>query len=159
MISLNVFVIPLTLIAGLILQMLPLPLEAQIYRPDWVALILIYWNMALPNKVGLWVAFITGLFIDVTQGTLLGQHSLALVIIIFINLNFHLQVRVLALVHQAFYVFLLLLINQFTIVWIEGMMHREPPIMAYFGAPLTGMFIWPWIFIVLRDIRRKAQVN
>jgi rod shape-determining protein MreD len=159
MISFNILVIPLTIILGLVLLILPLPLQAQLYRPDWVALILIYWNMALPNRVGLWVAFITGLFVDVAQGTLLGQHSLALVIIIFINMNFLLQVRVLSLGRQAFYVFTLLLINQFTVVWIEGMLHREPTLMAYLGAPLTGMALWPWVFIVLRDIRRKAQIT
>ncbi len=159
MISFNFLVIPLSLVVGLILTILPLPAEAQIYRPDWVALILIYWNMALPNRIGLWFAFFTGLFVDVAQGTLLGQHSLALVIIIFINLNFHMQVRVLNLGRQAFYVLSLLLINQFIVVWIEGMLQREPSMMAYFGAPLTGMAIWPWIFILLRDIRRKAQIR
>jgi rod shape-determining protein MreD len=159
MISYNLLVIPLTLVVGLVLQILPLPSEAQIYRPDWVALILLYWNMALPNRVGLWTAFLTGLLVDVAQGTLLGQHSLALLIIIFINLNFHLQVRVMNLGRQMFYVFSLLLINQFILVWIEGMLQREPSIMAYFGAPLTGMAIWPWIFILLRDIRRKAQIS
>jgi rod shape-determining protein MreD len=158
-ISYNLLVIPLTLVVGLILQILPLPSEAQIYRPDWVALILLYWNMALPNRVGLWTAFLTGLLVDVAQGTLLGQHSLALLIIIFINLNFHLQVRVLNLGRQMFYVFSLLLINQFILVWIEGMLQREPSIMAYFGAPVTGMAIWPWVFILLRDIRRKAQIS
>jgi rod shape-determining protein MreD len=159
MISFNILVIPLTVIFGLVLLILPLPLQAQLYRPDFVALILLYWNMALPNRVGLWVAFVTGLFVDVAQGTLLGQHSLALVIIIFINMNFLLQVRVLSLGRQAFYVFSLLLINQFTVVWIEGMLHREPVLMAYLGAPLTGMFLWPWVFKVLRDIRRKAQIT
>ena len=113
----------------------------------------------MPHRVGLWVAFICGLFVDVTQGTLLGQHSLALTIIIFINLNFHLRIRVLPLVHQSLYVMLLLLINQLTVVWIEGIMQREPPVMAYFGAPLVGMAIWPWVFIALRDIRRKAQLS
>lgn len=159
MISFNILVIPLSLLIGLVLLILPLPLQAQLYRPDWVALFLIYWNMALPNRVGLWTAFIAGLFVDVAQGNLLGQHSLALVIIIFINMNFLLQVRVLSPGRQAFYVFVLLLINQFSVVWIEGMLHREPSIMAYLGAPLTGMAIWPWVFIVLRDIRRKAQVT
>lgn len=159
MISLNILVIPLSVIIGLVLLILPLPIQAQLYRPDWVALILIYWNMALPNRVGLWTAFITGLFIDVAQGTLLGQHSLALVLIIFINMNFLLQVRVLSLGRQAFYVLALLLINQFTVVWIEGVLNREPSMMAYLGAPLTGMAIWPWVFIILRDIRRKTQLT
>ena len=159
MIALNWLVIPLTLLVGLTLMILPLPDWAQVYRPDWVALILIYWSMAIPKKVGLWFAFITGLIVDVAQGTLLGQHSLAYVIIIFFNLNLHQRIRVMSLGHQALYVMLLLFINQLVVVWIEGVMQREPPVMAFFGAPLIGMAIWPWVFIILRDIRRKAHLS
>ena len=126
MIALNILVIPLSLMMALILTMMPLPDWAQVYRPDWVALILIYWSMALPKRVGLWVAFITGLFLDVTQSTLLGQHSLALVIITYINLNFYQRVRVMSLSYQALYVMLLLLINQLIVLWVEGVLQREP---------------------------------
>ncbi len=159
MISFQVLVIPLSLLVGLILMMLPMPEWTQIYRPDWVALMLIYWSMALPNKVGLLSAFTIGLFVDVTQGTLLGQHSLALVIIVFINYNFYQRIRVMPLGRQSLYVLLLLFVSQFTVVWIEGMLGSDPPVMAFFGAPLIGMAIWPWVFIVLRDIRRKAQLR
>ncbi|MBT3204488.1 MAG: rod shape-determining protein MreD [Gammaproteobacteria bacterium] len=159
MITLNFFVIPLSLILGLTLQILPLPDWTQIYRPDWVALILVYWSMALPKKVGVWFAFFTGLIVDVMQGTLLGQHSLALVIIIFINMNLYQRIRVMSLPGQAMYVMILLLINQIAVVWIEGMLQRSTPVMAFFGPPLTGMFIWPWIFILLRDVRRKANLS
>ncbi len=159
MISLNFFVVPLTLIFGLTLQILPLPDWAQIYRPDWVALILIYWSMALPKKVGVGFAFATGLIVDVMQGTLLGQHSVALVFIIFINLNLYQRIRVMSLSGQAVYVMILLFINQIAEVWIEGMLQRNIPVMAYFGPPLTGMAIWPWIYIILRDIRRKANLS
>jgi rod shape-determining protein MreD len=159
MIQLNFLVIPLTLILALTLQILPLPDWAQIYRPDWMALMLIYWSMALPKRVGLWFAFFCGLLVDVAQGTLLGQHSLALIIIIFINLNLHQRIRVMSLIGQAGYVFLLLLIDQASVLWIEGMLHRNTPLMAYFGPALVGMAIWPWIFILLRDLRRKAQLS
>lgn len=159
MIPLNLLAIPLSLMVALMLIMLPLPDWAQVYRPDWVALILIYWSMALPKRVGLWVAFITGLFLDVTLSTLLGQHGLALIIIIFINLNLYQRVRVMTLSYQALYVLVLLLINQLVVLWIEGILQRDPPFMAFIGPALTGMMIWPWVFIVLRDIRRKAQLR
>ena len=71
MISLKYLVIPLSLLIGLTLLILPLPEWARIYRPDWVALFLIYWSTALPKRVGLWTAFITGLFVEVSQGTLI----------------------------------------------------------------------------------------
>ena len=159
MIPLNLLAIPLSIMVALMLMMLPLPDWAQVYRPDWVALILIYWSMALPKRVGLWVAFVTGLFLDVTLSTLLGQHGLALIIIIFINLNLYQRVRVMTLSYQALYVFVLLVMNQLVVLWIEGILQRDPPFMAFIGPPLTGMMIWPWVFIVLRDIRRKAQLR
>ena len=113
----------------------------------------------MPKRVGLWFAFFTGLVLDSAQGTLLGQHALALVIVVFFNLNFYQQVRVLALVQQSMYVFSLLLINQVVLAWIEGILGRSTPMLAFFGTPLVGMLIWPWVFVVLRDIRRKAMLR
>lgn len=153
---LRYMVIYLSLVLGIVLMILPLPDWAQIYRPNWVALVLIYWSMALPKRVGLWFAFFTGLVLDSAQGTLLGQHALALVIVVYFNLNFYQQVRVLALVQQAIYVFSLLLINQVVLAWVEGILGRSTPLLAFFAAPLIGMLIWPWVFVMLRDVRRKA---
>ena len=152
-------VIYLSLVLGLVLMILPLPDWVQPYRPDWLALILIYWSMAMPKRVGLWFAFFAGLVLDVAQGTLLGQHAMALVIVVFLNLNFYQQVRVLALIQQAMYVFSLLLINQMVIAWVEGILGRPTPVLAFFAAPVIGMLIWPWVFVVLRDIRRKAMLK
>jgi rod shape-determining protein MreD len=137
-------------------MILPLPDWAQIYRPNWMALVLIYWSMALPKRVGLLFAFFSGIILDTSLGTLLGQHTLALVIIIAINMNFYQRIRVLALAQQAIYVFVLLLINQVVIVWVEGVLGRSTPLLAFFSAPFIGMLIWPWVFVILRDIRRKA---
>ena len=158
MVNLRFLAVYLSLVLGLILMILPLPDWVQAYRPNWVALILIYWSMALPNKVGLWFALITGLLVDTLHGTLLGQHALSLVIIIYINLNFYMRIRVLSLPQQSFYVFSLLFISQVVVVWVEGILGRPTPLSAYLGAPVVGMLIWPWAFVILRDIRRKAML-
>ena len=146
----------LTFLVGLIFQILPLPEVVQFYRPNWVAIILIYWSMALPNSIRLISAFAAGLILDILLGSLLGQHSIAFVIVVYINLFFNLRIRVLSIWQQATYVFILLLISQFFIVWIEGMTGSNPPIEAYFLPALTGMLIWPWAYFILRDIRRGA---
>lgn len=159
MLNLRYFVIFSSLLVALILMILPLPETVQIYRPHWVALMLIYWSMAIPERVGLWFAFFSGIMVDVSQGTLLGQHALALIIIVYINLNFYQRIRVMSLAQQAMYVFGLLVMSQVVIVWIEGIMGRPAPILAFFAAPFVGMLIWPWIFVILRDIRRKAKIN
>ena len=157
--QLKYLVIYASLVVALILMILPLPDWAQLYRPNWVALVLIYWSMALPKRVGLWFAFFCGIVLDTSLGTLLGQHAMGLVIIIFLNMNFHQRIRVLALAQQAIYVFALLLINHAVIAWVEGMMGRQTPLLAFFGAPLVGMLIWPWVFVILRDIRRKTLLR
>ncbi|MCP4766835.1 MAG: rod shape-determining protein MreD [Gammaproteobacteria bacterium] len=157
--QLKYLVIYVSLVIALILMILPLPDWAQIYRPNWVALVLIYWSMALPKRVGLWFAFFCGIVLDTSLGTLLGQHAMGLVIIIFFNMNFHQRIRVLALAQQAIYVFALLLINQGVVAWVEGIMGRPTPLLAFFSAPLVGMLIWPWVFVMLRDIRRKTLLR
>jgi rod shape-determining protein MreD len=140
-------------------MIMPLPESVQIYRPHWVAIILIYWSMAMPKRVGLWTAFIAGILVDVSQGALLGQNAMGLVIIIFINQNFYQRIRVLAPVQQTLYVFLLLFINQIITVWVEGFLGRPTPLFAFLGAPVIGMLFWPWVFIILRDFRRKAHLS
>jgi len=157
--QLKYLVIYLSLLAALVLMILPLPDWAQIYRPNWMALVLIYWSMALPKRVGLWFAFFSGIILDTSLGTLLGQHTLALVLIIAINMNFYQRIRVLALAQQAIYVFVLLMINQVVVAWVEGFLGRSTPLLAFFGAPFVGMLIWPWVFVVLRDLRRKTALR
>lgn len=155
----RLLVIPLSLLVGLTLTILPLPEWARIYRPDWVALVLLYWSMALPKRVGLWWAFGCGVFVDVASGALLGQHSLGLVMITFINLNLHQRIRVMSFSHQSVYVLILLLINQTIIMLVEGMLQRNTSLLGYFGPALIGMALWPWVFIVLRDLRRKVGLR
>jgi len=156
---LRYWVIPASLAVALMLTMLPLPAWAQPFRPDWVALILIYWNLAAPNRVGLWYALISGLIVDVAQGTLLGQHALALVIIIYVNSNLYQRVRVLSWQQQSLYVLALLFIDQLLIAWVEGIMGRNPSFYSLVAGPVVGMIIWPLIFVILRDIRRKAMLG
>lgn len=159
MINLRYLVIYLSLLAGLILMILPLPDWVQAYRPNWVALTLIYWSMALPRKVGLWYAFFTGLLVDTLLGTLLGEHALALVIIMYVNMNLYQRIRVLSLSQQSVYIFTLLFIYQLIISWVEGVMGRSTPLSLYLGAPFISTLIWPWIFVILRDIRRKSMLS
>ena len=83
--QLRSLVIYLSLLVALVLMIIPLPDWAQLYRPNWMALTLIYWSMALPSRVGLWFAFFSGIVLDTSLGTILGQHTLALVVVVFFN--------------------------------------------------------------------------
>ena len=151
-------IIFLSIIVALMLMALPMPDWAAIWRPAWVALVIIYWCMALPSRVGILVAWFSGVLLDVLAGTLLGQHALALSVVAFLTLQFCRQVRVLPLWQQGMTVFGLVFVHQVLVLWINGIQGMPVPVFAYWASPLISMVLWPWIFIVLRDIRRKYQV-
>ncbi|MDH5393629.1 MAG: rod shape-determining protein MreD [Gammaproteobacteria bacterium] len=144
-----------TLLLALMLSMLPLPDWANYARPDWLTLVLIYWVMALPLTIGVTVAFIFGLLLDVSQSTLLGHHALALIVVIFLVQQLYQRIRVYTLIQQAMFVGILLIIKQLIVLWISGITDNAPDTSLYFLPSLIGAIIWPWLFILLRDIRRR----
>ncbi|MGB0750929.1 MAG: rod shape-determining protein MreD [Gammaproteobacteria bacterium] len=141
------------------LTALPLPEWAELWRPAWGALVLMYWCMAVPQRVGVAIGFFAGLGLDVLQGTLLGQHALAMCIVAFVAHKVYLQVRVLPLWQQGVGVFMLVLAYQGVIVWITGMQGLMVHGNAMWTTPLVSMLLWPWIFVVLRDMRRRYSVS
>jgi rod shape-determining protein MreD len=153
------YVIYLTLLIGFVLSLLPLPEWAQNYRPQWVALILIYWCMALPERIGVGVGFVTGLLLDVLMGTLLGQHALGLSVVAYLTLKLHLRVRVMPLRQQVFTIFILLLVERLLALWTTGAAGYPTPSLLYWITPIIGMLLWPWVYIILRDVRRRFHVH
>lgn len=151
--------IPLSLLAGLILVMIPLPAVIEPMRPDWVTMIALYWAFALPQRFGLIMAWLVGLLLDVSQGTLLGQHAMAIVVVVFIAMRMHLQVRMAPILQQALTVMILLSIKQGLVLWTSGMAGTAPEgLWLYFSAPLVGMLLWPLVFVVLRDLRQRYRI-
>lgn len=151
-------VIP-TLIVALMLQMWPLPQWLEYARPEWVVLAMLYWALAMPERVGVTVAWVVGLFLDVSQGAIIGQHAVGLVIIVFVINTQYQRIRVFSLAQQALVVLLLLLIKQLLVLWVSGMVGQAPDIGLYFLPALTGAIVWPWVFIVLRDLRRRFTIS
>lgn len=152
-------VIVLSFVVALMLTALPMPEWAILWRPAWVALVLIYWCMALPGRTGVLVGWSVGMLLDVMAGTLLGQHALALAVIAFIAHKMHRQVRVLPVWQQGLTVFALVFVFQALVMWINGIQGIPVTISAHLAAPLVSMLLWPWVFVVLRDTHRRFAVN
>jgi len=153
------FVIYLTLLIGFVLSIMPLPEWAQDFRPQWVVLVLAYWCMALPERIGVGVGWVSGLLLDVLMGTLLGQHALGLSVVAFLMLKLYRRVRVQPLRQQMFTIFVLLLLERLLTLWSTGAAGYPTPTLWYWVTPVVGMLLWPWVYITLRDIRRRFHVN
>jgi rod shape-determining protein MreD len=152
-------VILLTFCAALMLMILPLPEWARPYRPQWVSLTLIYWTLAVPHRVGVGTGFVSGILLDVLTGTVLGQHALGLTIIAYIGVKLHQRVRLFPLWQQALIVLSMLVLEHLVTLWVMGALRKQPPGLAYWLVPLIGALLWPWLYIVLRDLRRRFNVR
>ena len=148
-----------TVIGAFMLAIMPLPEWAIEFRPDWVTLVLIYWAMAAPSKIGVTMAWIAGLLLDVSYGTLMGQNAVGMVLVIYVVHLQHQRLRVASLLQQAIVIFFLLLIKQLSVLWVDGMLGRAPNSWLYFMPTLISALLWPWTYLILKDLQRKYSVT
>jgi len=148
-----------TIIVALMLMVVPMPDWAAPFRPDWVALTLVYWAMMLPRTWSVGSAWLVGIVLDVAQGTILGQHALALCLIVFITVRFHLLMRVFPMQQLAATVFAILALYQFVLFWINGVAGVDVPAVNYWGPVITGTLLWPFVLMVLRGVRLRVQLG
>ena len=148
-----------TLLVGLMLTILPLPESIEPFRPDWLALLVIFWAMQLPRTWSIGTAWIIGIILDVSYGTLLGQHALALCVIAFITVRFHLLMRVFPLSQLSATVFALLALYQFLLFWINGVAGVTAQAMDYWAPVITGTLVWPFLYMFLSGVRDRARAG
>ena len=156
-------VIAISLVIAMVLAIVPFPFfvpaELGYLRPDWVALVLIYWIIALPHRIGILTAWTMGLISDVLLGSLLGQHALALVVIAYISASLYQRLRMFSVWQQALIVFAILGVNQLLNFWVESIAGQAQWSMWYLLPSVSGALLWPWIFLMLRYLRRRFNVN
>ncbi|QIT56444.1 rod shape-determining protein MreD [Aquisalimonas sp. 2447] len=153
------WIIFVSILVAYMLTVMPLPEWARLARPEWAALVLIYWCMAVPHRVGVVIAWLVGLGQDAVQSTLLGQHALAYALVAYLVLRLHQRIRVYPLPQQALIVLLLLLLINLIQAWISGLANQPVPGVAYWLPPLVGTLLWPWIFVIMRGVRRRFSVQ
>ena len=147
----------MSFIFGLMLTIMPLPDSVAAFRPDWLAMLVIYWAMQLPRTWSVGTAWIVGIVLDASQGTLLGQHALALCCIAFVTVRFHLLMRVFPVPQLTASVFPILTIYQFLLFWINGVAGVDAPSVAYWGPVLSGTLLWPVMMAFLSGLRYRTR--
>ncbi len=143
-----------SIIVAMLLTIMPLPDAAAAFRPDWIALVLIYWSMMLPRNYSVGIAWGIGLLLDVAHGTLLGQHALALVAVVYLTSRFHLLMRVFPMSQLTLTVLVLLTVYQFLLFWINGVAGVDVSAASYWGPVVSGTLLWPVVAIVLSGAAR-----
>lgn len=153
-------VVIVTFLLAAWLEVLPLPEMLDQARPEWMALVLIYWVIALPHRMGVFWGFGVGLFQDALTGVVLGQHALAYALVAYITLLAYKRLRVFSPVQQSGIVFLLTgtaVLVAYTVQNVTGTTVQGPLMMLL--PALVSAVLWRAVFVVLRQIRRQFWVR
>jgi rod shape-determining protein MreD len=152
-------VIAATLLVALLLSVMPIPLWAQWGRPALVAMVLIYWVIALPERVGIGVAWLVGLIQDIVEGAQLGQNAIALAIITYMALILYQRMRMYTPLQQAGVIFVLIGLNQLLCHWVKTLTGAISPNMLFLLPALVSALLWPLLSLLLRGLRRGFLVR
>ena len=159
MFSLRNYVIGLSILAALLLQVMPMPPVVDPYRPDWLFLVIAYWSLALPHRVSIGVAFINGLILDILLGTTLGVQALALTAVTYVLAVNYQTLRNYSVWQQAMIIGLIATLYHLIIFWLLRLLTDIDFIFTYLWPALTSTIIWPWVFSLLRKLRRQFKVS
>jgi rod shape-determining protein MreD len=151
-----------TLLAALALNLLPLSGTALMLRPDFLALVILYWCIQAPRNVGVGVAWLMGLAMDVGDGTLFGQHALAYAVLAYAAEYFRRRVLRFPLWQQAAQVAVLLVLCAALVLLVRFVGGAPLPRWPYFVPALVGALLWPPLSVLLqlpqRPVRSSASL-
>ena len=143
--------------AALLLALLPLPAALEPLRPFWLALVVIYWALEEPERMTLGRAFLLGLAYDLLSMNLLGESALRLAVLDFILLRFRSRMRFFPMPQQALAVLALLLNDRVLLIMMRAFSVPVPFGLSLLLAPLAGTLLWPWMFLLLDELRQRMR--
>ena len=154
----RVWVIPATFLASYVLVSFPVEPQWRGYVPDWVTLVLIYWCMAAPQRVGVGAAWLVGLGLDFLSFGLVGSHALTKTVIAFLVGRVALRLRAYPVWQQTAFILFLLVIETAILVVIEYLVDGQLGGMFSWPALAVGVAVWPLLFWFLRRCLRWGRL-
>jgi rod shape-determining protein MreD len=146
-----------TLVAGFVANLVPLSGISLALRPDFLALVLLYWCIQSPRYVGVGVAWCVGIVMDVGDGTLFGQHAFAYAFLAYAAEYFRRRVLRFPLWQQAAQVAVLLFLCAALVLLIRFVGGASLPRWTYAAPPFVGALLWPVISVVLQWPQRPRH--
>jgi rod shape-determining protein MreD len=155
----NGVIVLFTLLIALMASIMPMPLNADAFRPDWVLIVLMYWCMALPGRVNIITAWVMGFLLDVLLGSVLGVHAAAMSISIYIIIRNHQKIRNFSIWQQALITGVLAALYHLVVFWLQRFLIDVVFLTSYLYPVITTIVLWPWVFYLLRRVRRHFSIK
>lgn len=148
-----------TLGFALVSMLVPLPATLEPFKPYWPALFLLYWALEADDRVSLGLAFVVGLIADLLVGVVLGEQALRLCALVFIALRFRSRLRFFPMWQQTLAVLALLLNDRVLLLIVRMLAGGSLPPASWWLSPLVGAALWPFLFLLLDDLRARAHIQ
>jgi rod shape-determining protein MreD len=129
-----------TLLIGLLCNLVPTGQAA--FLPDWLAMVICFWSIREFRKVGMGVAFLMGIVMDVADASVMGQHALAYVLIAYLASSLSRRILWFPLLEQALHVLPILLLAQLVQFVARMIAGGDFPGFGYFVGPLIATVLW-----------------
>jgi len=137
-----------------VLTVLPLPLDYQWYRPQWLLMFIIYCQLVQPTKFNALWAWVIGLFMDGLLGSHLGHHALIFSVICYLTALLRWRFILRPFWQQVGKIFLLVCLGQILDLWFHMFVRQNPHTLFYWMATLSSCLIWPLFVTCLQGICR-----
>jgi len=124
--------------------------------PDFLALVLVFWNVHQSRRIGVGVAFFFGLLMDVHSGAVLGQHALAYTLLSFFAITVHRRLLWFAVPAQALQILPLFLAAHAVALLVRVIAGGMFPGWEVLLAPVFEALLWPIVTLLLLAPQRRA---
>ena len=128
-------------------------------RPAWIALVVFFWVMELPHRLGLISAWVIGLAADVLLADPLGLNGILLAAITYIAWRFYERLRMYSVVQQCGVVFLLVLSSELVRSLVQDAAWGRGWSWGVVAPAVMSMLAWPFVYIVLQRFRLQFRVE
>jgi len=140
------------------LMLLPMPAHWSAFKPVWPLLVFFYWALLWPAQLNVGSAWMIGFTIDLINGTLLGEHALAMTVAVYLVLSRYRQIRMYPILQQALWVSVTVFMYQAVLYCVQILLGSPPASVLYWLPTLTSMIVWPWVASVIDHYRRKLKL-
>lgn len=148
-----------SIIIALMLSILPLPGKAIWLRPAWLAMVLVFWGVKLPSKMGIIYAWMLGLLLDIMLASLLGVHALAIAVVTYLASKMERQFNFFPLWQQSLCIGGLIFVYQLVIVVVQGVSGNLNNAHLFYLPAISSMCLWPWIYLLLQSYSRRYNLT
>jgi rod shape-determining protein MreD len=126
------------------------------WSPDFLAVVLVFWTVHQPRRIGIGISFVFGIFMDVHQGSMLGQHAMAYTVLGFMGIAIHRRLQWFDLPSQAFQVLPLFAASHAIELLVRMLAGAKFPGLWMLLTPLIESVLWPVMGWILLLPQRRA---